>query len=707
MTKTLTKFKSQVLTLMLTLAALMVGQTAWADWTGTCGAKATDNVTWAVTDTNGDGTYETITISGSGAMKNYSSSNQPWAAFKSGLTTVVIGDGVTSIGGNAFWQFTALTSVSIASSVTTIGNAAFSGCTNLATINGASGVTNVGPSAFVGTAWENNLPDGLTYVGHVAYRFKGDGTSVTLNDATTQIYDYCFSYSKITSIVIPASVKSIGEEAFYSSALKKIYVLRSGSDDAEITQLGEYAFYNCSKYLAIVVPDAAYVHYSSSWNSYRLNLKHGYTVTSSTAGITATSYAPIVAQGEEVTLAAPGYVITSASYSYNDGTSDHTITPDNGVWSFLMPASNVTVTATCKKLLTNTDIAVGAIADQPYTGSDITPEVTVWDGTTDISGECDFAYSDNEDTGTATVTITAKAASTGYSGSRTTTFNIVPKNVGDYGAVQILEDQYGKHGIIDGNYLGDVVVNLEEDIEVADVTFNRTFTTDAYSTIMLPFEVSMSQLSGVDYIYTFSGVEKDANDTWTAAVTEVYENSEPTFALPAYTPYIVKMNDTKLSISHGVIIQRTSVAPGPTTVGDWELRGTLAYTVWDATHNNADLGRVYGFAATAVAGDKIEIGDFVRAEAGAYIYPFRAYLYYKGTDTNWNHSQSLRRAPAIDELPDRIPVRIVDDEDADRISLTPALSKGEGDWYIIDGRKLGGKPTQRGLYINGGKKVVV
>jgi hypothetical protein len=31
----------------------------------------------------------------------------------------------------------------------------------------------------------------------------------------------------------------------------------------------------------------------------------------------------------------------------------------------------------------------------------------------------------------------------------------------------------------------------------------------------------------------------------------------------------------------------------------------------------------------------------------------------------------------------------------------------DGVWYSLDGRKLSGKPTQKGLYIHGGKKVVI
>ena len=84
-------------------------------------------------------------------------------------------------------------------------------------------------------------------------------------------------------------------------------------------------------------------------------------------------------------------------------------------------------TATWKKLLTNTDIKVSAIANQTYTSSALTPAVTVKDGTTDITSQCDIAYSNNTNVGTATVTITAKATSAAYSGETTTTFEIEAK----------------------------------------------------------------------------------------------------------------------------------------------------------------------------------------------------------------------------------------------------------------------------------------
>ena len=49
----------------------------------------------------------------------------------------------------------------------------------------------------------------------------------------------------------------------------------------------------------------------------------------------------------------------------------------------------------------------------------------------------------------------------------------------------------------------------------------------------------------------------------------------------------------------------------------------------------------------------------------------------------------------------------LDEDDSTGISLTPSLSKGEGEWYDLSGRKLAGKPTMKGIYVNGGRKVSV
>ena len=66
----------------------------------------------------------TMTISGTGTMKNYSN-DSPATQKKDNIKKVVIEDGVTSIGDNAFYDCTGLTSIEIPDSVTSIGDCAF------------------------------------------------------------------------------------------------------------------------------------------------------------------------------------------------------------------------------------------------------------------------------------------------------------------------------------------------------------------------------------------------------------------------------------------------------------------------------------------------------------------------------------------------------------------------------------------------------
>ena len=94
---------------------------------GTCGAEGNngDNLTWILDDEG------VLTISGTGAMANWNWKGSPWYANKDKIESVVIEDGVTSIGANAFDVCSGLTSITIPNSVTSIGAKAFRGCSGL------------------------------------------------------------------------------------------------------------------------------------------------------------------------------------------------------------------------------------------------------------------------------------------------------------------------------------------------------------------------------------------------------------------------------------------------------------------------------------------------------------------------------------------------------------------------------------------------
>lgn len=96
---------------------------AKAETTGTTG-----ECTWAL-----DGT--TLTISGNGAMGDYSDSYECTSPWGSSITSIIFEDGVTKIGDYSFYNCTNLTSITIPKSVTKIGNYAFIFCSNLSNVN--------------------------------------------------------------------------------------------------------------------------------------------------------------------------------------------------------------------------------------------------------------------------------------------------------------------------------------------------------------------------------------------------------------------------------------------------------------------------------------------------------------------------------------------------------------------------------------------
>ena len=159
---------------------------------------------------------------------------------------------VTSIGDFAFFYGPSLTSVEIPNSVTSIGTAAFYYCSSLTSVTIPNSVTSIGGDAFYGTAWYNNQPDGVIYLGKVLYKYKGTmpvNTSITIEDGTVSISPHAFSKcSSLTSVEIPNSVTSIGNSAFQlCSSLTSVEIPNS------VTSIGEWAFYDCSSLTSVEI----------------------------------------------------------------------------------------------------------------------------------------------------------------------------------------------------------------------------------------------------------------------------------------------------------------------------------------------------------------------------------------------------------------------------------------------------------------------
>lgn len=315
--------------------------TVRAEISGSCGKTTNDNVTWTYSTNT-----HTLTISGTGQMADYDDTNQPWVGYKDHITNVVIEEGVTSIGSKILYEFLFVTSVSVASSVTKIGAEAFCECKHLTEFTGASGVTDASDSSiFSNTLWIMNQPEGMLYIGHVAYYVIGGLTTVVrIADGTTQIGDYAFMNSNIREVFIPASVTNIKKVTFdvFLPRLQKIWFL---SSTPPVMEEGVFKS-SASTITDIYVPAASLSSYSSSLPDFSEKIRCGHTVTCG-MGINATTpnNIPLVLPGETVTLSVEepaGY--TFNGYSVKDADNDDvTISETNNVCTFTMPNKDVTV----------------------------------------------------------------------------------------------------------------------------------------------------------------------------------------------------------------------------------------------------------------------------------------------------------------------------------------------------------------------------
>ena len=167
--------KLWMLPVLSALLTLLCCGAALADLSGSCG----DDVTWTLA-------AGTLTISGTGEMTDYSFF-APWYRDRQSIVTVLVGDGVTSIGDHAFAGCENMTGVTIPDSVTKIGTVSFSGCSSL------TGVT---------------IPDSVAAIGVGAF----------------------LRCASLTDVTIPYRVDSIGANAFsMCSSLKNVTVYNPGA----------------------------------------------------------------------------------------------------------------------------------------------------------------------------------------------------------------------------------------------------------------------------------------------------------------------------------------------------------------------------------------------------------------------------------------------------------------------------------------------
>lgn len=254
------KFISIILSLSLMIGLFGFSITAFAQvYTGTCGDGTAGNTVGYTLDTE----TGVLTVSGSGAMKNYKKDigyikDIDHYTYKI-INKIVVNSKVTNIGDYSFANFCGVN-----------GYGATGGLPKLAEVSLGSGIKSIGKASFykASSLMEITIPSSCTVIDDNAFESCTSLKSVKLGSGMVTLGNYVFMYNAIKTINFPYNLESIGEGCFYRcGSLTGDYVLQS-----KLTSIGKDAFYDCSSINSIAITNPNCDIYESN-TTIPLNIK--------------------------------------------------------------------------------------------------------------------------------------------------------------------------------------------------------------------------------------------------------------------------------------------------------------------------------------------------------------------------------------------------------------------------------------------------
>ncbi len=338
-----------------------------------------------------------ITVFGKGAIPN--SSSPEWQDYKDDIQKIVLRDGITSVGSDAFKDCKSCQSVSIPESVSNIGKSAFSGCTALEELDWmkAPKIASIRDEAFLDcdSLVSVVIPEGVITLGGYAFARCDRLKSVIIPDTVTSSGDYIFAEN--------GSLENV------QMGTRMRWNIRVGVDSAE-QHYPEGLFSNCPSLKTVTIPEGhreiGTCEYENCQNLQSITLPKTLKKIKDNAFKNCRNLTTVIFNGTKeewkaLTIGSGNDYLKRLRVECSDG-----------------PLMLVTSLSASLPRSTYT-----------YAGKAITPEATLKNGSTMLKKGTDYAvsYTNNKNVGKATVTITGKGA---YWGTVKKTFTIRPKGTG-------------------------------------------------------------------------------------------------------------------------------------------------------------------------------------------------------------------------------------------------------------------------------------
>ena len=635
------------------------------DWTSKQYISGTSGPMWRYS-----ATLNTLEISGTGDIPDFTSSTYPWDSYVNNIYSILIKDGVTSIGAKAFENCYYTKSFIIGNDVTSIGEYSIPE-SEITSIYIPQNVSNISINAFCNIYYlstitvdsRNTYYDSRNDCNAIITKdnvlFLGSKNTIIPEDVVA-IGDYAFYGSSIERCVIPNNVTTIGENAFAWSKLKSIVIngvetikqyafsypehLSVITLPSSLTKIENHAFEGC--YAATEIYCYANPN-NLTWEGYNGNYcfkKLNYDNT-------------------------PNFHVADASawQSKFSGANTNWIGDLEGEWTTYKYISGESGAMWQYNPILKT-LRIGGTGDMPELGEYSTPWLSlrvaidnaiINDGVTSIGKNSFFrCESLNSIIIPSSVINIGESAFSGcislasatlYSPSLPTYATNVFKNNAANRKIYVLSDCVNTYQMGWSSYVGDI----------------------------LPISLGMN-----------------ANPQKTADKWCTYYNSSTNVTVPSGTTIYKAQLD---QVNNKVVL--TEVEGSVVAKGNAVMLKSSDANIALSSATTSDLGT---YSDNDLKGGDVTSGYIAYTLAG--INGIMGFYRFTGNslDPNKAHLEVANSNP--NSAPQLIPF----DNGTTEIMLnTVKTAEDKGEWYSLDGRLIQGKPTQKGIYVKKGKKYVV